>query len=198
LRPGALIADRFVVERRAGAGGMSIVYRARDGETGAPCAVKVLARAEPRLLERFDREARLLAELRHPGIVRYLTHGITTEGDRYLAMEWLEGEDLSERLSRAPLAISDTLTLARVVAEALHFAHARGVVHRDVKPSNLYLPDGQIERVKVLDFGIARLLDDSGASTRTGVRVGTPSYMSPEQARGLSKIDGRTDVFSLG
>ena len=80
---------------------MSIVYRARDGETGTPCAVKVLARAEPRLLERFDREARLLAELRHPGIVRYVTHGVTPEGDRYLAMEWLEGEDLSERLSRA-------------------------------------------------------------------------------------------------
>jgi hypothetical protein len=198
VRPGALISDRFEVERRAGTGGMSIVYRARDRSTGALCAIKVLAADEARSTERFDREVRVLADLRHPAIVRYVDHGVTADGDRFLAMEWLEGEDLAERLTRAPLTIGEATRLIRLVAEALGHAHARGIVHRDIKPSNLFLPDGAIERVKVLDFGIARMLDDTGHPTRTGVRVGTPAYMSPEQARGLSTIDGRTDVFSLG
>src|SRR5580765_5761273 len=176
---------------------MSIVYRARDKHTGALVALKVLQGAEP-LGSRFARESRMLAELSHPGIVRYVAHGTTAAGQKYLAMEWLDGEDLAERLVHGGLTARESITLCRRVAEALGFAHARGVVHRDVKPSNLFLPDGQIEQVKVLDFGIARLRHDTGEGTRTGVRVGTPSYMAPEQARGLAKIDGRTDVFALG
>jgi tetratricopeptide (TPR) repeat protein len=198
VKPGSLFNERFEIERRAGSGGMSIVFRARDVTSGEICAIKLLTGEGARQLERFDREGRVLAELRHPAIVRYVDHGVTGEGERYLAMEWLEGEDLSERLARAPLTINEALVLARVVAEALGVAHARGVVHRDIKPSNLFLPDGRIDRVKILDFGIARLVDDSAQPTRTGVRVGTPAYMSPEQARGLSTIDARTDVFSLG
>ncbi|HTJ43886.1 MAG TPA: protein kinase, partial [Kofleriaceae bacterium] len=128
MKPGSLFNQRFEIERRAGSGGMSIVFRARDVTTGEVCALKLLAGDGDRKLERFDREGRVLAELRHPAIVRYIDHGVTAAGERYLAMEWLEGEDLSERLARAPLTIGEALVLVRVVAEALGVAHARGVV----------------------------------------------------------------------
>jgi eukaryotic-like serine/threonine-protein kinase len=195
--PGSLFNGRFEIDRRAGAGGMSVVYRARDMITGETCALKLLTGDGAAFLERFDREGKVLAELHHPAIVRHIAHGVTAAGDRWLAMEWLEGEDLATRLARAPLTIAEVVVLARVAAEGLGVAHAHGVVHRDVKPSNLFLPGGRIDRVKVLDFGIARLPDDEGPA-RAGVRIGTPAYMSPEQARGLATVDARTDVFSLG
>ena len=119
MKPGARIADRFEVDRRAGAGGMCVVYRARDLVAGGWVALKLLARGDGRTLDRFEREARLLEELRHPGIVRHVHHGVTGDGERYLAMEWLDGEDLQERLRRAPLGVGEALTLARVVAESL-------------------------------------------------------------------------------
>src|SRR5207302_1047317 len=112
--------------------------------------------------------------------------------------EWLEGEDLKQRLARTGLTAAESVALATRVAEALGAAHARGIVHRDVKPSNLYLPDGDLARVKVLDFGIARILDGGQAQTRTGMLLGTPGYMAPEQARGGKELDARADVFALG
>ncbi len=173
---------------------MGVVYRAHDLHTGAPAAVKLLTVGDELIVERFAREAKLLAELRHPGIVRYLGHGTAPHGELYLAMEWLDGEDLQQRLAGRPLAIDDTVQLATQVAAALAEAHARGVVHRDIKPSNLFLVGDQ---VKVLDFGVARLAQ-ADRLTQTGAILGTPRFMAPEQARGERDLDARADIFALG
>jgi serine/threonine protein kinase len=195
-----LVARRFEIERRAGSGGMGDVYRARDRHTGAAVALK-LTRGDaggPDADERFAREARLLAEIDHPGVVSYVAHGLIPDGRRYLAMEWLDGEDLAARLARGPLALAEAVPLLQRVAEALQVAHARAVVHRDLKPSNLFLLGGDVARPKLLDFGIARRTKSSHAMTRTGALVGTPDYMAPEQVRGERDITPAADVFSLG
>ena len=193
-----VIANRFEIESLAGSGGMGTVYRARDRESAGLIALKILNDADSSHDERFVREARALASLSHPGIVAYIAHGITPAGERYLATEWLEGEDLAQRLERGPLALGECLALAARVAEALAAAHARGIVHRDLKPANLFLREGAIERVTVLDFGIARLANTSLRATTTGIVLGTPAYMAPEQARGDKQLDARADVFALG
>lgn len=202
MREGEIIAGRFAIEAHAGTGGMGAVYRARDRVRDATVAVKVIV--EEGSQSRFDQEARVLAGLDHPAIVRYVAHGRTDDGAPFLAMEWLAGEDLRARLLRGPLSIADALAVARRIAEALAYAHARGVVHRDIKPGNLLLPASDPARVTVLDFGIARTtiaraLDSTAAPiTRTGMVVGTVGYMSPEQARGANDVDARADVFALG
>ncbi|MFO0758449.1 MAG: AAA family ATPase [Byssovorax sp.] len=200
MKPGEVVAARFEIERLAGSGGMGAVYRVRDRKTGEPAALKVLwshALADPDLAGRFEREAELLKGLVHPGIVRYLDHGHTGEGEPWLALEWLEGESLSQVLRARKLDVRESMTVGLLVAEALRAAHDKGIVHRDLKPSNLYLVGGAIEGLRVLDFGIAKVA--SGAPlTMTGVVIGTPFYMSPEQARGDKTIDARADVFSLG
>jgi hypothetical protein len=195
----APLGGRFVLQDLAGQGGMGTVYRARDLETGEIVAVKLLRERDARAAERFSRESKVLSELRHPHIVRHVAHGMNSAVEPWLAMEWLEGESLGSRLSRGALSLSESLSLSRRVAEALAAAHARGVIHRDVKPSNLFLVGGRVEDVKVLDFGIARLLFTLQTFTRTGGFLGTPGYMAPEQARGEGeRIDPRADVFSLG
>jgi len=194
-----VLGDRFELESLAGAGGMGKVYRARDRETAQQVAVKVLAE-HAQVSGRFAREIQVLAGLDHPGIVRYVAHGETADGRPYLAMEWLEGEDLSRRLSRGPLEVSAAVDLAKQVAATLAVAHARGVVHRDLKPANLWLCTGEpseLPRIKVLDFGIAHQRGLTGM-TRTGAVLGTPGYMAPEQAGGTHKVDARTDIFALG
>src|SRR5262249_11018590 len=143
------------------------------------------------------REARILAELSHPRIVRYIAHGAVPSGEPYLAMEWLDGEDLGAPLSRCPLGPSRSVGVAVSVAQALGFAHARGVVHGDLKPSNIFLVDGRIDALKLLDFGVA-WIDAASRMTRTGALMGTPGYMAPEQTRGVEGLDARADVFSLG
>ena len=198
VNPGT-IAGRFEVEVLAGRGGMGAVYRARDRETGGVAALKILhEEAPPDHAERLVREARLLAELTHPGFTRYLGFGTTERGRPYLAMEWLDGEDLSARLRREGIGASESVRMIARVAAALGVAHARGIIHRDIKPSNLFLVDKDPDRVKVLDFGIARVEAANDAMTRTGAAIGTPRYMAPEQARGARDIDARADVFSLG
>jgi serine/threonine protein kinase/tetratricopeptide (TPR) repeat protein len=197
MRPGVTIADRFEVEHVAGTGGMGTVYRARDRVTGLPVALKVL-REDAGAMDRFAREAEVLAELRHPGIVRYVAHGTTRSGEPYLAMDWLDGQDLADRLAHTGLTVADSVKLVIRASEALSAAHARGIVHRDIKPSNLFLPSDDVEQVKVLDFGVVRLQHATRSPTRTGTTVGTPGYMAPEQARGERLIDARADVFSLG
>lgn len=196
VQPGSVVGGRFVVEARAGEGGMAVVYRARDLETGQPVALKVLRDDEGVDPARFVREAVLLAGLSHPAIVRYIAHG-TLGGRPYLAMEWLSGEDLDQRLERAPLTVDASVALVRRVCEALAVVHPRGVVHRDIKPANIFLPDGDVHRARLLDFGIARR-EGQRAATGTGIVLGTPGYMAPEQVRGERGIDGRVDIFSVG
>ncbi len=195
--PGDIVGERFKLERVAGVGGMGTVFFALDQATGIPCAVKALFTAQVLSDVRFEREAQLLAELTHPGLVRYVAHGMTPGGERYLVMEWLEGEDLSRHLQRGRLGVDAATLMIGRVAEALAAVHARGVVHRDLKPSNIFLVGASTEDVKILDFGVARF-GSMRATTQTGTVMGTPGYMAPEQARSGSPIDTRVDVFALG
>ena len=199
MRAGEVVADRFEVERVVGEGGMGVVYRARDRETDEPVALKVLVARGARAAERFSREAVALRSLAHPGVVRYVSHGTTPLGDAFLAMEWHDGEDLAVRLSRRGLTVAESVALARRAARALGAAHAAGIVHRDVKPSNLFLPGGDPSRVVVLDFGIARgVVADPRRGRARASASAPPGYMAPEQARGAADVDARADVFSLG
>ncbi|HEX7836272.1 MAG TPA: serine/threonine-protein kinase, partial [Kofleriaceae bacterium] len=197
MMPGDLLGDRFEIERSIGSGGMGTVFRAREPISDEVVAIKVLSDDRGHLAERFAREIKVLAELSHPGIVRYISHGVTSSGQRFLAMEWVDGEVLKTRLERGPLPPGEAVTLVTRVAEALGAAHAHGIVHRDLKPSNLILPGGRVDQVKILDFGIAQR-EGHTQLTRTGVMIGTPGYVAPEQARASGQIDARADVFALG
>lgn len=194
---GDVVAERFVIERPVASGGMGSVFYATDLVEGRPVAVKVMDHAHEAARERFHREARVLSELAHPCLVRYVAHGETASGEPYLAMEWLEGEDLSRRLEAGPLPPAEATALVRRIADGLAQAHARGVVHRDVKPSNVFLIAGEARQAVLLDFGIARVIQTK-AWTRTGTVLGTVGYMAPEQARGEGDTDPRADVFGLG
>ncbi|NUP06045.1 MAG: protein kinase [Polyangiaceae bacterium] len=198
MGPGHVVADRFEIVRLAGTGGSASVFRANDRQTGQPVALKVLrCGAEGEAMERFALEAKVLAQLCHRGIVRYVTHG-KVGGDLFLAMEWLEGMTLTQRLSTQKLTVDEAVGVVRRVADALGSAHGRGVVHRDIKPGNIFLVDGDPTRIKLLDFGIARLRSSELELTQAGTLIGTPNYMAPEQARAEKGIDARADVFSLG
>jgi serine/threonine protein kinase len=175
---------------------MGTVYKATDCQTGADVALKVVRRTD--LKDRFAREARVVATMDHKNIVRYIAHGVEASGELWLATEWLEGEDLAARLDRGPLAIDETLALANGVAQALDWAHGRGFVHRDIHPGNLFLPGWKASRVKVLDFGLARLVADLGEFTVTGMMMGPLEYMPPEQVTDAKRADARADIFSFG
>ncbi|WP_375766223.1 protein kinase [Archangium gephyra] len=193
------LAGRFVLEAVAGRGGMGTVYRARDSLSGRPVALKLLRPTSTAdAAQRFTREAQVLATLHHPRIVSYVTHGLTEQGQPFLAMEWLEGEDLAQRLARQPLSPPETLALLRHASEALEVAHRHGIVHRDLKPSNLFLRAGRPEDVVLLDFGLARPLAPSRALTDQGLMLGTPGYMAPEQASCQGEPTPSADIFSLG
>lgn len=199
---GDIIAGRYTIELKAGAGGMGTVYRCVDQQTGMPVAVKVVEHVSEEAMTRFTREQELAAQLRHPAIVRYVAHGQIVDKDgraeqAYLAMEWLDGEDLQARLLSGNLRVREALMIAERIANALHVAHQLGIVHRDVKPSNVFLVDGNPAQAKILDFGIAQVAG-SAQVTRTGSAVGTPGFMSPEQIRGERNLDGRCDLFALG
>ena len=191
---------RFRLEGTTIAGGMGMVYRAVDLTSGEVVAVKISSSFGSQLGERFQQEAAFLAELAHPAIVRYLSHGRTHRGEHYLVMEWLDGETLEDRLRARSLNLTETFNLAHRIGEALAAAHARGIVHRDIKPANIFLPGGDLSTIKLLDFGIARRLFDtvSVRLTQAGSAMGTPMYMSPEQAQGSLDVDARADIFSLG
>jgi hypothetical protein len=192
-----ILGGRFQLEELAGAGAMGEVYRAVDLISGRRVALKILRGRNGDDLSRFVREARILAELRHPYIVGHVDHGATAGGVAWLAMDWLEGEDLATRLRRGPLSVADSVNLAMVVAEALGFIHARGIVHRDLKPSNVFLVNHLVSRGTLLDFGIVHI-EAAERMTRKGMVLGTPGYMAPEQVRGGAAIDSRADVYSLG
>jgi serine/threonine protein kinase/tetratricopeptide (TPR) repeat protein len=197
------LAGDFTLERELGRGGMATVYLAHDRKHDRPVALKVVHQEIAQSLgrERFTREIRLAAKLQHPHILSVYDSGETASGQLWFTMPYVEGESLRDRLVREhQLPIEDALGIARQVARALDCAHRHGVVHRDVKPENILLTDGQ---ALVADFGIARALegDEAGIThglTATGMAVGTPRYMSPEQVSGERTIDARTDVYSLG
>jgi serine/threonine protein kinase/tetratricopeptide (TPR) repeat protein len=193
------LADRYSVDREIGRGGMATVYRAQDLKHQRPVAIKVL---HPFLAmnlgsERFLREIQIAAQLQHPHIVPLYDSG--QAGDLlYYVMPFVEGESLRQRLERQPrLTLDEVLHLARSIAAALDYAHRHGVVHRDIKPENVMLHEGE---AMVTDFGIAKAVSAAAADnlTQTGTAVGTPAYMSPEQAGGAEELDGRSDVYSLG
>ncbi len=193
------LADRYRIERELGHGGMATVYLADDLKHRRRVAIKVL---RPELAtaigpERFLREIEISAGLHHPHIVALYDSG-EAGGSLYYVMPFAEGESLRDRLNREKqLPLDDALLIAREVADALSYAHARGVVHRDIKPENILLESGH---ALVADFGIARALSAAGADrlTQTGVSIGTTTYMSPEQVAGDPDIDGRSDLYSLG
>jgi hypothetical protein len=195
---GRTIAGRFDVLAFARAGGMGYVYRASDRTTGSVVALKVLAPANGDA-ERFAREAALLSSIDHPGVVRYVDHGIVDEasGEQYLAMEWLEGEDLGDRLaSLGTLSVDDTMVVAQKMAAALAAAHRAGIIHRDLKPANVFLLGGHIDAPKLLDFGVARIAAASEL-TAAGSLLGTPAYMAPEMVRG-DAVSAAADVYAVG
>ena len=195
---GTPFAERYEIKNQAGMGGMGTVYQAIDRQTGALIALKILHSRTTIEQARFDQEARVLAELSHPGIVRYSDHGVTPNGSPYIAMEWLEGETLEDRLGRGNLGSAAAGHVAQLVLEALSAAHSRNIVHRDIKPGNIFLVGWKLSEIRLLDFGIARRVFDAKRLTRKGSTVGTPLYTSPEQARGRADVDGRADIFSLG
>ena len=191
------LADRYLIERELGRGGMATVYLARDLKHRRPVALKVLNPALAASLgaDRFLREIELAARLQHPHILTVFDSG-EAEGALWFTMPYVEGESLRDRLRRErQLPLTDALRIVTEAARALDFAHQHGVVHRDIKPENLLLTtDGS---TLVADFGIARALGQTGQLTETGIVVGTPAYMSPEQAAGDRALDGRTDIYSL-
>ena len=200
-----VLRDRYLLERELGRGGMAIVYLARDLRHDRPVALKVLLPSLARSLgaERFLREIRTAARLQHPHVLSVHDSGRVPasagdDGQLWFTMPYVEGETLRRRLQReGQLPLADALRIAREVADGLDFAHRHGVVHRDIKPENILLSEGH---ALVADFGISRALvgDEGGeALTETGVSVGTPAYMSPEQASG-QPVDARTDVYALG
>jgi serine/threonine protein kinase len=196
--PGELIAERYELEEIVGTGGMSTVYRAHDQLLERNVALKVLHphyADDEEYVERFRREARSVAQLSHPHIVTVIDRG-EDHGQQYIVFEYVDGENLKELIERTgPLPTRRAVELALEIADALAFAHERGLVHRDVKPQNVLLtPDGD---AKVTDFGIARSLEVEHGMTQTGTVLGTSNYLSPEQASGKPTTPS-TDVYSLG
>jgi serine/threonine protein kinase len=194
-----ILADRYRVEREVGQGGMATVYLARDLKHDRKVAIKVL-RAEVAAVigaERFVREIQTIANLQHPHILGLIDSG-EVSGTAYYVMPYVDGESLRDRLRREQqLPVTEAVRLATEVAAALDYAHRQGVIHRDIKPENILLHDGS---ALVTDFGIALTLPTTGGNrmTETGLSLGTPQYMSPEQAMGERTITARSDVYALG
>jgi serine/threonine-protein kinase len=199
---GTIIAGRYRVERLVGRGAMGTVWAARHVQLDRAVALKLMepghaASADSRL--RFEREAKAAAQIESPHVVQVSDYGV--DADRpYIVRELLRGEDLSQRLRRVRrLSLADTAAIVTQVSKALSCAHEAGIVHRDLKPANVFLAQQHHDEiVKVLDFGIAKATGCAGDATRTGVVIGTPHYMSPEQARSSKHVDPRSDLWSLG
>ena len=201
----------YTITAKIGQGGMAVVYTAQHADLDRKAVVKVLRRhllSDDEIPRRFRNEASAIASIKHPGIVTVMDFGELEDGNLYILMEFLDGENLRERLDRTPgmaIAVTQAMTITRQAADALAAAHASNIVHRDLKPANIFLTrDAMVrngERVKLLDFGIAKIMDRSATAslvTKSNVIMGTPIYMSPEQCRGAGEVDHRTDLYALG
>ena len=198
---GQVVAERFRVVRRLGSGGMGTVYEAEHTFIKKRVALKLLRgeiTSNPEAVARFQREALAASTIGHENIVAIDDFGRLPDGQVYLTMEYLDGEPLNAVIARSPMPVPQVLDVAMQVCDGLAVAHEAGIVHRDMKPENLFLVDG-LSRVKILDFGIAKVSSSEKDTnlTKTGAVFGTPNYMSPEQALGR-KVDHRTDIYSLG
>jgi serine/threonine-protein kinase len=204
VQAGDVIGGKYRVERTLGEGGIGVVVRARHLELGFPVAIKVLlAHDDGEQVARFMREARASVRIRSEHVARVTDVGRLANGTPYMVMELLEGEDLGALAERGPLPVADAAALLLQACEGIAAAHALGIVHRDVKPRNLFLTRSAHGRplVKVLDFGLARAFDGAGADARLTASMtiaGSPPYMSPEQVRALRDVDVRSDFWSLG
>jgi serine/threonine protein kinase len=205
-----VIAGRYQLQSLIGEGGMASVYRARDNTLERPVAVKVLfardERDKTRLVQQFLREARIAASVHHRNVIQIVDFGTTEEQQPFMVMELLEGESLGQRMHRdPPLPLVETVQIASLTLRGLAAVHDGGIIHRDLKPDNIFLTRDRQGALfpKILDFGISRSIEPrsgrrSALTTRDGMIVGTPEYMSPEQARGVRSIDKRTDIYSMG
>ncbi len=194
--PGDVIDDRFKLIEVIGEGGMGVVWEARDLSGDGVVAVKILSASVDHGADRFHREAEALSKIDHPAIVRAIAFG-ETERFRYLVMDRLHGVTLAEKLATGPMGVEEVVELGRGMASGLLALHAQGLAHRDFKPSNVFLVDGEPSQPRLLDFG---LIKGSGGPpvTATGVLLGTPGYMSPEQVRGDKTVGPRGDIFAFG
>jgi serine/threonine-protein kinase len=201
MTTGAAIAGKYRLLRPLGTGSMGEVWAASHESLGREVAIKLIYEGSPELAARLKREAQACGRLEHPNIVRVYDFGETEGGDPFLVMELLVGETLADRLARQRrLPPEEAVTIALAVARALRAAHEAGIVHRDLKPANVFLGQaGEGESVKVLDFGVSKILSSFDMSVTTdGALVGSPAYMSPEQARALPEIDARADLWAMG
>jgi serine/threonine-protein kinase len=201
---GTVLRETHRLERLVGRGGMGEVYEASHARLPGRFAVKVLhphCVADPKAIVRFRREAEITSDLRHPNIVSIVDFDYTPAGAPYLVMEYLDGDELAHVITHeAPLALERVLRIVDQIASALTAVHRRGIVHRDLKPQNIFLVSGggsDEEHVKLCDFGISKVRAASVALTGERVLLGTPQYMSPEQARGTGEVDARADQFAL-
>ena len=206
LEPGQILDGKYRVGRLIGEGGMGTVYEGENSRIGRRVAIKVLhaqVASMPEFVERFEREARAAARIGSPHVCDVLDLGDLPSGDRYIVMEYLDGVSFEDRLAdRGKLTTTQLAPIAFELLEGLGTMHGARVIHRDLKPANVFLartPGGRGEVVKILDFGVAKLQPfegEVGTMTQTGTMMGTPLYMSPEQARGARDVDGRTDIYA--
>ncbi len=203
IQAGVLVGGKYLIDRQLGAGGMGAVYLAENTDIGRKVAIKVLHAdfaSNPDLIRRFRQEARAAAAIGHPGIVDVLDMGTTADGSAFIVMERLDGETLGARIEHlGRLAVKAACLVVADVLEALAAAHDKQIIHRDLKPDNVFLVERPVAITKILDFGISKLQGAEDVSlTRTGAVMGTPLYMSPEQARGAKDIGSPTDLYSVG
>ncbi len=201
------VIGNYRIVSELGKGGMGMVYRAEHTQLGRPAALKMLLpqlSSDASIVQRFFNEARAASAIDHPGIVEVYDYGTHTDGAAYIVMALLRGESLENRLQRGPLPPLEGASILAQVLGALAAAHQRGIVHRDLKPDNIFLTPNELMpggiQVKLLDFGIAKLADEksAGFKTQTGMMMGTPAYMSPEQCMGAADLDHRTDLYAIG
>jgi serine/threonine-protein kinase len=197
ITPGENIGPYRIIEQ-LGSGGMATVYKAYHPALDRYVAIKIMHpafKADPQFFERFQREARVVAKLEHPNIIPIYDFN-EHQGEPYLVMRFVEGDTLKPRMESGPLSSAEILHLTRPVCQALAYAHQQGVLHRDIKPSNIMLSSNG--DIFLTDFGLARMVQAGESTLSQDMMIGTPQYISPEQAQGLRELDGRTDVYSLG